>query len=29
MGLPLYETSRLLEVLKCYSSNGSETVSGS
>ena len=29
MGLPLYETSRLLEVLKCYSGDGSETVPGS
>lgn len=29
MGLPLYETSRLLERLRCYSSGGSETVSGS
>jgi len=28
MGLPLYETSRLLEVLRCYSSDDSETVSG-
>ena len=29
MGLPLYETSRLLERLKCYSSHDSETVPGS
>ena len=28
MGLPLYETSRLLDVLRCYSSDDSETVSG-
>jgi septum formation protein len=28
MGLPLYETSRLLEVLKCYSRGGPEAVSG-
>ncbi|MEJ2384604.1 MAG: Maf family protein [Xanthomonadales bacterium] len=29
MGLPLYETSRLLEGLRCYSRDGSETVPGS
>lgn len=29
MGLPLFETSRLLEVLECYSKDGSSTVSGS
>jgi len=29
MGLPLYETSRLLEVLKCYSRRGPEAVSES
>jgi len=28
MGLPLYETSRLLAVLECYSRDDSETVSG-